>query len=192
MEQLRIFKVVVIGDPAVGKTSLSMRYADSSFQYEYIKTIGSNFFLRDIWVNSWQTRLLIWDLAGDEFFGQIRSIFYQGSFGALLVFDVTRESTFEHMEGWLAELRANIDWEIPIVLAANKIDCDNWEMDEAVIQEYARNSNFSLYMTSAKNDQNVTDAFNRLATEITGIVVKIEPPDNETSQKNPEDGITTP
>ncbi len=182
MEHLRIFKIVVIGDPAVGKTSLSMRYADSSFQYEYIKTIGSNFFLRDIWVDKWQTRLLIWDLAGDEFFGQIRSIFYQGSFGALLVFDITRKSSFEHLAGWLSELRANLDWEIPVVLAANKTDCDGWELEKENIQEYAKNQNFPLYMTSAKADDNVTDAFNHLATNITkGIVVKIEPPEDGSS-----------
>jgi Ras-related protein Rab-11A len=174
MEQLRIFKVVVVGDSAVGKTSLSMRYATNTFQYEYIKTIGSNFFLRDLHVDDQQTRLLIWDLAGDEFFGQIRPIFYQGSFGAMVVFDVTRRSTFEHLSGWLKELNTNIEWNIPIILAANKTDSKEWELDLAEIEQYAEAAGFPLYLTSAMTSQNVVGAFNRLATEITGVVIQIE------------------
>lgn len=177
MEQLRIFKIVVIGDSAVGKTSLSMRYSDNSFQYEYIKTIGSNFFVRDLHVEEWRTRLLIWDLAGDELFGRVRPIFYQGSFGALLVFDITRRSTFDHLAGWLEELRANIEWDIPIILAANKVDCDNWELTESEIKTYSQKKAFPIYLTSAKTDQMVAAAFNRLASEITGIIVKLETPD---------------
>ncbi|MFQ6123455.1 MAG: Rab family GTPase [Candidatus Heimdallarchaeota archaeon] len=177
MEQLRIFKIVVIGDSAVGKTSLSMRYSDNSFQYEYIKTIGSNFFVRDLYVEEWRTRLLIWDLAGDELFGRVRPIFYQGSFGALVVFDITRRSTFDHLEGWLEELRANIEWDVPIILAANKVDCDNWELTKAEIKAYSQKKAFPFYLTSAKTDQNVAAAFNRLATEITGVMVKFDSPD---------------
>ena len=174
MEQLRIFKVVVVGDSAVGKTSLSMRYATNTFQYEYIKTIGSNFFLRDLQVDDQQTRLLIWDLAGDEFFGQIRFLFYQGSFGAMMVFDVTRRITFEHLSGWLKELNKNIEWNIPIIMAANKTDSEEWEINQSEIEQYAENAGFPLFLTSAMTDQNVIAAFNRLATEITGVVIQIE------------------
>ncbi len=177
MEQLRIFKIVVIGDAAVGKTSLSMRYSDNSFQYEYIKTIGSNFFVRDLQVEDWRTRLLIWDLAGDELFGRVRPIFYQGSFGALLVFDLTRRSTFDHLGGWLEELRANIEWDVPIVLAANKVDCDHWELTESEIKAYSQKKAFPTYLTSAKTDQKVADAFNRLAAEITGNIVEFDSSD---------------
>ena len=175
MEQLRIFKILVIGDTAVGKTSLSMRYADNTFQYEYIKTIGSNFFVRDLIVENWRTRLLIWDLAGDELFGRIRPIFYHGSFGAILVFDVTRHSTFEHLDGWLKEMRTNIDWKTPIILAANKTDYDSWEVSDSEFADYAQQQEFPLYQTSAKTGENVIEVFNRLATEITGIVVKLGP-----------------
>jgi len=74
-------------------------------------------------------------------------------------------------------MRANIEWDVPIILAANKVDCDHWELTESEIKSYSQKKAFPIYLTSAKIDQNVAAAFNRLATEITGIIVKLDSPD---------------
>lgn len=162
------FKIVVIGDSGVGKTSLTMRYADQTFQYEYIKTIGTNFFMKTIPLQGEEVDLVLWDLAGDEAFGLLRPIFYQGALGALLVFDVTRHSSFEHLEEWLKELRDNIPPEIPVVLSGNKIDLtkEEWEVHESEIQAFAENRGFPYFLTSAKANKNVSQVFLQLAKDI--------------------------
>ncbi|MFQ6123008.1 MAG: Rab family GTPase [Candidatus Heimdallarchaeota archaeon] len=162
------FKIVVIGDSGVGKTSLTMRYADQTFQYEYIKTIGTNFFMKTIPLLEEKVDLVLWDLAGDEAFGLLRPTFYQGAFGALLVCDVTRHSSFEHLEEWLKELRNNIPHKIPIVLSGNKIDLkkDEWEVNESEIQAFAETRGIPYFLTSAKANINVSQVFLQLAKDI--------------------------
>lgn len=162
------FKIVIIGDSGVGKTSLTMRYTDQTFQYEYIKTIGTNFFMKTIPLQGEKVDLVLWDLAGDEAFGLLRPIFYQGAFGALLVFDVTRHSSFEHLGDWLKELRDNVPQEIPIVICGNKTDLtmEEWEVSESEIQAFAVNRGFPYFLTSAKANKNVSQVFLRLAKDI--------------------------
>ena len=161
-------KVVIIGDAKVGKTSLSMRYADQAFQYEYIKTIGTNFFMKNISLNGEEITLVLWDLAGDESFGLLRPLFYQGAFGALLVFDVTQRSSFEHLEDWLKELRENVPQEVPTVLACNKIDLvkEEWEVREPEIHAFTETRELPFFMTSAKTNENVEPAVLKLVEDI--------------------------
>ena len=162
------FKIVIIGDIRVGKTSLTMRYADQAFQYEYIKTIGTNFFLKTIPFQGTEVNIMLWDLAGDEAFGQLRPMFYQGALGAFLVFDVTQRSSFTHLEDWLKELQQNVPQEIPVVLSANKIDLmkEEWEVSEPEIQAFAETRGFPYFMTSAKTNEHVIQAFLKLVEDV--------------------------
>jgi len=159
---------VIIGDAEVGKTSLSIRYADQTFQYEYIKTIGTNFFMKKLSLNGEETTFMLWDLAGDESFGLLRPVFYQGAFGAFLVFDISQRASFTHLENWLQELQENLPQKIPTVLACNKVDLEEeaWQVSEHEIQEFAKTNRLPYFMTSAKNNKNVEQAFLRLAKEI--------------------------
>ncbi len=173
-------KIVIIGDTQVGKTSLSMRYADQTFQYEYIKTIGTNFFIKNITFSSSEATLLIWDLAGDEPFGKLRPLFYQGAFGALLVFDVTSHSSYTHLEKWLTELRDNVPQKIPSVLVANKMDlpATEWKVSEPEIQSFANRHELPFFLTSAKDNENVNSAFSQLIKDMGDFI-----PDNTTSEE---------
>ena len=168
-------KIVIIGDTQVGKTSLSMRYADQTFQYEYIKTIGTNFFMKNITFNNSEATLMLWDLAGDEPFGKLRPLFYQGAFGALLVFDVTNHTSFTNLKKWLTELRDNVPQKISSVLVANKMDLPKteWRVSESEIQSFANDHELPYFMTSAKDTENVNPAFSQLIKDMGNFIPDI-------------------
>ena len=145
-----------------------MRYTDQKFQFEYIKTIGTNFFRKHISLHETEMSLLLWDLAGDESFGLLRPVFYQGALGAFLVFDISQRTSFASLENWLKELQDNLPQKIPTVLACNKIDIEKeaWTVSEHEIQEFANAHGLPFFMTSAKSNKNVEHAFLTLAKEI--------------------------
>ena len=170
-------KIVIIGDSNVGKTSLSMRYSDQAFQYEYIKTIGTNFFMKKLSLNGEETTFMLWDLAGDESFGLLRPVFYQGTFGAFLVFDISQRTSFVNLENWLKELQENLPQKIPTVLACNKVDLEKeaWKVSKHEIQEFANAQGLPYFMTSAKSNENVELAFLKLIKEIDSSLKDISP-----------------
>ena len=120
-----ILKVIFIGDPAVGKTSIVKRYVTGEFTKEYISTIGVDIYsLKDeIDIHGKRVQLIwqIWDLAGHPMWYEIRSATYRGAHSAIVVYDITRRETYEHVLNWLEELMKGAG-KRPIVLVANKID----------------------------------------------------------------------
>ncbi len=163
-----IIKIIVIGDSQVGKTSLSVRYAWQKFQKEYIRTIGSNFFFKNIQHQGEEIRLIVFDLAGDEVFRVLRPLYYNGSLGCLLLFDVTRRETFEDLSNWIEDVRANFGGEFPILLLGHKIDVEEekWEIMESEIRSFAEKFDLAYTLTSAKTGQNISRSFEMLVTEI--------------------------
>ncbi|MHA1848970.1 MAG: GTP-binding protein [Promethearchaeota archaeon] len=171
-----IFKTVVLGDGAVGKTSLVMRFTDQKFSNQYIMTIGSNFALKLIPSEVLSTkekyypdtRLQLWDLAGQPHFKAVRYPFYNGSSGIIYVFDVTRRETLENLRGWRKEVLKQVPEDTPAVLLANKIDLK----DDRVVtteegEELAREFGVAGYFeTSAKSGVNVNTSFQTLARAI--------------------------
>lgn len=113
-----VFKVVLLGDGGVGKTSLVSRYFDRGFDGNYKVTLGADFN-----VKRWNQHVIqIWDLAGQELFMPIRRSYYASAIGALLLFDVANTQSFENLDRWVEELTDNIDAPIPVMIVANKID----------------------------------------------------------------------
>lgn len=171
-----IFKVIVVGDGAVGKTSLVMMFTEMRFQNQYIMTIGSNFALKLIPSEILSTdekeypdvRLQLWDLAGQPHFKAVRHPFYKGSSGIIYVFDVTRPETLEHLNGWREEILKQVPPETPSILLANKIDL----VDERQVSEEdgrALADTFdagAYYETSAKDGVNINVGFQVLARMI--------------------------
>jgi hypothetical protein len=94
------YKVLVLGDPMVGKTSTILRYTDNAFRQSYLVTIGVNLSIKNIYKNSKFLILTLWDIAGQAKFSKMRPIFYRGSDGALLVFDLTNRNSFLNIEKW--------------------------------------------------------------------------------------------
>jgi Ras-related protein Rab-11A len=166
-----VFKIVVLGDAAVGKTSLINMYIEQSFSEDYKPTLGANIIRKDVFVDkiNASVRLIMWDLAGQEKYNVIRSMYFQGCVGALLVYDVTRANTFETIDSkWLKDFNKYVKKEGTYILIGNKVDLK----DERVVSTeegeiYAKKIEASDFIeTSAKYGENVEQAFNNLVHQI--------------------------
>ncbi|KAL7714603.1 Rab family GTPase [Entamoeba marina] len=156
-------KICLIGDTSVGKTCIVNRLTKGIFNTSEKSTIGSNFVTTSILVNNKPFPLAIWDTAGQEKYRSMVSMYYRGSHGAVLVFDVTQENSFQSMQTWYDELR-NTEKDIPVMILANKCDL---EQDRVVnkeeSQQLAKDLSCSYYEVSALTGQNIQDAFIELA-----------------------------
>jgi small GTP-binding protein len=164
-------KVCLLGDPAVGKTSLIRRFVVEKYDDKYISTLGTKVSKKTLkYERSQQMELtmMIWDLAGQKEFHQVHSAAFKNATGALIVGDVTRKKTLDNIENWILELfRAR--GQIPIVLLANKSDLMNQaEVTKEYVESIASKINIAYFLTSAKTGDNVEEAFNRLGEMILG------------------------
>ncbi len=156
-----IAKAVVVGDAAVGKTSLLVRYVKGIFNPTYILTIGVAFHVKDIVVGENVLRLQIWDTGGQERFGPIRQLYYRGAKGVLLVYDRSNPDSFNRIEYWLKEVKRSCG-DVPQVLVANKSDLAAKVKSEEARKTTEDNS-MVFVETSAKDDVNVDFAFAELS-----------------------------
>ncbi|KAI8993435.1 rab11 protein [Pilobolus umbonatus] len=166
-----LFKVVLIGDSGVGKTNLLGRFTRNEFNLESKSTIGVEFATRSIQVDNKVVKAQIWDTAGQERYRAITSAYYRGAVGALLVYDISKHSTYESVSRWLKELRDHADSNIVIMLVGNKSDLRHLRAvptDEA--KQFASENGLSFIETSALDATNVELSFQRILTEIYRIV----------------------
>ncbi|CAO3673191.1 Rab GTPase ypt31 [Umbelopsis sp. WA50703] len=166
-----LFKVVLIGDSGVGKTNLLGRFTRNEFNLESKSTIGVEFATRSIQVDNKTIKAQIWDTAGQERYRAITSAYYRGAVGALLVYDISKHSTYESVSRWLKELRDHADSNIVIMLVGNKSDLRHLRAvptDEA--KQFAADNGLSFIETSALDASNVELSFQRILTEIYRIV----------------------
>ena len=165
-----MIKLVLIGDSAVGKTSIRQRYLGHGFQREHLTTLGADFAAITKEVDEFQIKYQIWDLAGQPMFKNVRPRFFKGCFGALAVFDITRKDTFLNLGNWIEELyQSSGRGVVPIILLANKMDLEDEqqvtkEEAEEFVEELNKKTkelsieNFFL-PTSAKTGLNIDKAF---------------------------------
>ncbi len=157
------FKLCVIGDPSVGKTSLINQFTTSKFHTDYRPTLGisiNNQLYNLQGFEDRQLNFMIWDIAGQKFFKRVRKYYYRDANAAFIVFDITREETFEEqIEYWFKDIRDVVP-DIPIVIVGNKTDLHEQRQVQKVIGYHkAKTLNCSYLETSAKNGENVKDAF---------------------------------
>ncbi len=112
-----LFKVVLIGDSAVGKSNLLSRYARNEFNNNSKATIGVEFQTQSMEIQGKEVKAQIWDTAGQERFRAVTSAYYRGAVGALIVYDVTRRATFENVGRWLEELKGKFFFHLPLSLS---------------------------------------------------------------------------
>lgn len=160
-----LFKVLIIGDSAVGKTSLMNRFAENLFVATYISTIGVDFKLKNIVVDGQRVKLQIWDTAGQERFRTICASYYRGTHGIIVVYDVTNPDSFAHVKLWLEEIERNCDGiaKESVILVGNKDD----DQESKVVltqdaQSFAQQLNLPFFETSAASGKNVEEMFNSL------------------------------
>lgn len=158
-----LLKVIVIGDGAVGKTSLTTHFAYGRFIEYYKMTIGVDFFVKDVRIKDDDiVRLQIWDTAGQERFAFMRPSYYEGASGGFLVYDVMRPDTFNHLDRWLREVYEKCG-RIPLFVLGNKIDLEPRKVKKLHAEQYAEKQGLPYYETSAKTGECVIDVFTELA-----------------------------
>ncbi|XP_049368648.1 ras-related protein RABA4d-like [Solanum verrucosum] len=168
-----VFKIVLIGDSAVGKSQLLARFARNEFSLDSKATIGVEFQTKTLLVDNKTVKAQIWDTAGQERYRAVTSAYYRGAVGAMLVYDLTKRQSFDHMARWLEELRGHADKNIVIMLIANKCDLGSLRavpVEDA--QEFAERENLFFMETSALQSTNVEGAFMTVLTEIYKIISK--------------------
>jgi len=187
-------KVVFVGSPGVGKTSLIKRYVNNFFSNAYKATVGADFALKVIDVDA-KTRvhLQIWDIAGQERFGTMTKVYYRNATAAVIVYDMTEPKTFDTVDNWRKDLQEKLDdhagERIPILLLGNKVDAvkegeaaDNVLPNataEAYVEEKKSGTNFIGFRTvSAKDNVNVQEAMAVLVGQILAYVRAQEHPDS--------------
>ncbi|XP_050424380.1 ras-related protein Rab-32 isoform X2 [Adelges cooleyi] len=169
-----LFKILVIGELGTGKTSIIKRYVHQFFSQHYRATIGVDFALKVLnWDSNTIVRLQLWDIAGQERFGNMTRVYYKDALGAFVVFDVTRPGTFDAVVKWKQDLDAKVSLEdgtpIPCVLLANKCDQAKEGMVNSVskMDEFCKENMFSAwYETSAKDNIHIDDAAKTLVSQI--------------------------
>ncbi|XP_077253148.1 ras-related protein RABA6b-like [Tasmannia lanceolata] len=162
-----LFKTVLIGDSAVGKSNLLSRFARDEFRLDSKPTIGVEFAYRNIKVGDKLIKTQLWDTAGQERYRAITSSYYRGALGAMLVYDITRRATFSNLKKWLVELREYADSEMVIVLVGNKSDLGHKRaVDKEEGQSLAEQEGLCFMETSALENANVEEAFVQMITRI--------------------------
>jgi small GTP-binding protein len=162
-----VFKITVIGDGAVGKTSLIKKYTQGSFQKDYIKTLGAQFSKYDEEINGENCKLFFWDIAGQDEWNFMRPTFYKGSKAAIIVFSHTDDESFEHIPDWHEDIKKYCG-DIPIVVFGNKLDLvDEDELNDTKVEKLVEERGFlNYYKTSAKTGTGVYKGFQAIIKEL--------------------------
>lgn len=146
-----VLKICAAGTFQVGKTSLIRRYAEGKFSEAYTPTIGVDVTVKRVTIDNQLVKLLLWDTAGQEVFGRIRPMYFEGAFGCIVVYDTTRSETFKDLNRWIAEFRAQERQDAPVAIIGNKIDLeDDREVTTEEGMKFAESQSLPFVECSAK------------------------------------------
>ncbi|KAJ8380849.1 hypothetical protein SKAU_G00016270 [Synaphobranchus kaupii] len=158
-----MFKLLIIGNSSVGKTSFLFRYADDCFTSAFVSTVGIDFKVKTVYKNDKRIKLQIWDTAGQERYRTITTAYYRGAMGFILMYDITNEDSFSAVQDWSTQIKT-YSWDnAQVVLAGNKCDMEEERVvSTASGRMLAEQMGFQFLETSAKENVNVTQTFERL------------------------------
>ncbi len=165
------FKLIMIGDGAVGKTSLVRQFVEHKFDSDYISTIGVNIMTKsyNLFENV-EIKFSIFDVAGQKYFRKVRKNYYRGTQAILFVFDVSRKETFENITDWVKDVESELGdlkkQKIKCLLIGNKIDLPDRQVKMMEAKKLGDSLGFNFMLTSAKDGTNVNKAFGRIATKL--------------------------
>ncbi|CAL8301800.1 unnamed protein product [Merluccius merluccius] len=158
-----MFKLLIIGNSSVGKTSFLFRYADDSFTSAFVSTVGIDFKVKTVFRNDKRIKLQIWDTAGQERYRTITTAYYRGAMGFLLMYDITNQESFNAVQDWATQIKT-YSWDnAQVILVGNKCDLE----DDRIVptedsQRLAEDLGFQFFEASAKDNINVKQVFERL------------------------------
>jgi small GTP-binding protein len=164
-----VFKIAVLGAAGTGKTSLIDKFVSRKFQVDYKPTLGASIIAKDISMENCDVRLVLWDIAGQEKYESVRSMYLGGAQGAILVYDLTRRPSFDEIrKKWFADVQSYANPGAKFILIGNKVDLEekrNVSTEEG--QQLAEDIDTTIFLeTSAKTGENVEEAFISLVKEI--------------------------
>ncbi len=162
------FKVVLLGEGRVGKTSILLRYTKGEYNDRQVSTLQASYLDKEVSLGEGSiAKLSVWDTAGQERFHALGPIYYRDADGALLVYDITDAESFQKVKQWVKELRKIVGNEITLAIAGNKIDLEkNRNVQESEAIKYAESVGASHYNTSAKANKGLTEVFNDLSSRM--------------------------
>uniref|UniRef100_A0A4W5JEX4 Ras-related protein Rab-3 n=1 Tax=Hucho hucho TaxID=62062 RepID=A0A4W5JEX4_9TELE len=162
-----MFKLLIIGNSSVGKTSFLFRYADDSFTSAFVSTVGIDFKVKTVFRNEKRIKLQIWDTAGQERYRTITTAYYRGAMGFLLMYDITNQDSFNAVQDWATQIKT-YSWDnAQVILVGNKCELE----DDRLVptedsQRLAEDLGFQFFEASAKDNINVKQVFERLVDVI--------------------------
>ena len=158
------FKVVLLGEGRVGKTSILLRFIKGEYNDRQVSTLQASYLDKKIPVSGGTAHLSVWDTAGQERFHALGPIYYRDADGALLVYDITDAESFNRIKKWVKELRKIVGSDISLSIAGNKVDLEkNRAVDEAEAVAYAASVGATHFHTSAKANKGLDDVFTDLS-----------------------------
>lgn len=180
-----IYKILLLGDSAVGKTCFLLRYADDTFSDSHISTIGLDYRLKLINIDQDKVaKIQIWDTAGQDRFKSITKNYYKGAHGIILIYDVTSEVSFANIKNWIQQIKENATDNVKIVLVGNKIDVEeSRKISKQEGEKIAKENDIQFFETSAKMNIGVKETFDY----VTNLIYKSGNKDTESKLK--KDGL---
>lgn len=167
-----IFKIVIIGDSSVGKTGLLCRYLNNEFNEQTKATVGVEFGTKKLEIQDHKIKVQIWDTAGQERYRSITNAYYKGAKGALIVYDISKKSSFDSVERWAKEVKIMGDADMYLILVGNKADLnDSREVSSEEGQQKAKSLGIAFIETSAKIAYNIDRAFMEISKNIVSAII---------------------
>ena len=185
-------QLLIIGDSTVGKSSILSRYTKGDFNYNYLATVGLDFFTKDEIFDGKTIRIKIWDTAGQERYKSLTQGYFRNAEGIMVVFDVSNLDTFNNLKYWIQSIKTNINVDkghVPVIIIGNKIDIFEREVSKEAGENFAKEQNFDYFETSAKSGKGVKECIKFLVEKVLkNSENKNKDPDQETIKIEEEDG----
>lgn len=184
------FKILILGDSNVGKTSILLTYTDKFFTETHVATIGVEYKIKSIKIKNYNIRLQIWDTSGQERFKSLTGNFIRGSDGIIFVYDITNRKSFDAIKEWIKNAESNADG-FEQLLVGNKCDLNNRrQVEKELADKLAAKKGIKNFETSAKTDVNIDKVFETLAELIIGDKTKEQLIEKYSDRENKRSVIT--
>ena len=177
------YKILMLGESQVGKTSLLLKYTDDIFKINMLPTFGLDVRYKYLQKDNNNIRLDLWDTAGQEKFRTMTQNYYKGSDGIILVYDISNESSFETLKNWMDDIKENSKNKIEVIIIGNKLDLKR-QVEKKRLEQFAEEYKVPYFETSAKTGEGVEESFNKLIDNLSKKEKKINESIDEEDNQN--------